>query len=213
MFGGMRVRSASGRLIWLGMIALVCAGCAQSRTDRGSGSPAGGGAPHISPEVAAAAKICRWSIANSLYRTHTTPGSYVTRPPGSCPHAELAAALALADGLKAGGSRGAGICQLLAPDALSNARRVAMNTHVACGQAALEPAAAGPVPVGRRVSHLAGLLLTSYNPGPPRWFGFLEFAPLGAERHPRDPRYAPLVVAITRLPSGRWAIAQIGYEF
>jgi hypothetical protein len=110
------------------MIALVCAGCAQSRTDRGSGSPAGGGAPHISPEVAAAAKICRWSIANSLYRTHTTPGSYVTRPPGSCPHAELAAALALADGLKAGGSRGAGICQLLAPDALSNARRVAMNT-------------------------------------------------------------------------------------
>jgi hypothetical protein len=199
--------------MWLALIAVVCAGCAEAPSDRGSGPSAAGSATHVSREVAAVEKICRWSIDNSLYRTHTTPGSYVTRPPGSCPHLELAAAVALADGLKSGGAQGTGVCKLLVSDALRNAQRVAADTHVSCGKAAIEPGQTGSVPAARRFSHLAAVLLGSSSPGPPHWYGFLEFAPAGWESHPRDPRYTSVIVAITKVTTGRWAIAQIGYEF
>ncbi len=195
------------------MVLLACAGCAQSSAAGNSGTPAASTTSHVSPAVTAAQKICRWTIADSTYRTHTTPGSYTARPPGSCPSAELAAAVRLADGLRSGGARGTGVCQLLASEPLYNAQRVANQTHVSCGQAAIEPARSDTIPAAQRFSHLSGVLLNSSSPGPPRWFGFLAFAPPNAQSHPHDPRYSSLIVAIIKLSSGRWAINQIGYQF
>jgi hypothetical protein len=210
--GHVRLSRVGANLLWLATVVLLCASCTQSSPGRGSGSSTARSTPAFSARVAAAAKFCRWTISNSQYRTHTTPGSYVTRPAGSCPHAELARAVALADGLSAGGSSGTGVCGLLAPDTLYNAKRVAAQSHIRCGQGAIEPARAGSVPIAQRFSHLAAVLLTSSSPGPAHWSGLLVFAPPGAQRHLRDPRYASFFVAIAKLPSGRWAIAQIGYE-
>jgi hypothetical protein len=77
----------------------------------------------------------------------------------------------------------------------------------------MQPAGSDTARVARQLSHLAGVLLDSSRPGPPHWAAFLVFEPSGAQRHPRDPRYVPLTIAVAKLASGRWAIAQIAYEF
>jgi hypothetical protein len=142
------------------------------------------------------------------------PGSFVDRPPGSCPASELPAVLQLAATIRLAGPQGTGICAVLAAPALYNARRDAADSHWSCGRAAIAPAANGYVTAAERISQpLAGVLLDSSKPGAPRWYGFLSFMNPVARAHPRDPRYEPLTVAIVKRPDGRWVISQIGYEF
>jgi hypothetical protein len=158
--------------------------------------------------------VCRWTIGNSAYRTHTTPGSYVDRPPGSCPSAELDAVLQLAAKIRLAGPRGIGICKLLGAQSRANMQAQASVGHVGCGQLAIAPAAAYNLSAATRISQpVSQVLLNSESPGPPNWFGYLEFTSPKALSNPRNPVYAPLIVQIIKLSHGTWAVNQIGYQF
>jgi len=218
-------------LVWLlsAMTLLGCAACGSSSAPSSprsasacaAGLEAIGDSPVRARQEAGNAarcagvkRICIWTIANSQDQTHTTPGSYVRRPPGSCPSGELNSILALAARFRLAGPRGDGVCNVLTAEPLYNAKRDARLEHITCGQAAIQPAKNAYVSAAERISQpLTGILLNSFSPGPPHWFGYLQFTNPKQRGDSRDPRYAPLVVQIIRRPKGNWAINQIGYEF
>lgn len=155
-------------------------------------------------------RLCRWSIAFSQYQTHTDPGTFTDKPPGSCPSQELAAVLKLAARVHRSGRRGVGLCSLF----VAREQHAGAAGQVSCSQEALHAGS----PIYRQISQpVSGIILFSSRPGPPHWFGYLGFAnPLYKTLAPHQPAPsgtpAPVTAAITKRPDGSWAIVQIPYE-
>jgi hypothetical protein len=137
------------------------------------------------------------------------PGSFVNRPPGSCPTNELDPVIQLAATIRLAGPDGDGICALMTQQLRYNTQRTARSSHSTCGRAAIASAGGST----RTSQPLAGVLLNSSSPGPPQWYGFLQFTNPLLRSNPGDPRYEPLTIAIVKQPDGRWEISVIGYQF
>ncbi len=156
-------------------------------------------------------QLCRWSIAFSQFRTHTTPGTYENRPPGSCPRSELDPVLRLAAQIHLAALHGAGICQLLEPALQPGVENAARQRHSSCDRATLDGVSY------RQLSQpLSYVILFSLRPGSPHWFGYLGFASpelktLAPHEPPPPGVPTPLNTAIRRQPDGTWRIFQLYY--
>lgn len=158
-------------------------------------------------------KLCRWSIAFSQFRTHTTPGTFENRPPGSCPRSELDPVLRLAADIRLAALRGAGLCQLLLPTQQARTRSEATQNHTSCDRTAL-----GGVSYRQLSQPVSYIILSSSRPGSPHWAGYLGFASpklktVAAHEPPPPGVPGPLNSAISRQPDGTWRIFQLYYEF
>jgi hypothetical protein len=216
-------------------LLVVCSGCAASTSGTTRASSASGasaqsaclfGLEAMGDSVATARtashdrsacsripKLCRWLIAFSQFRTHTDPGTFADKPPGSCPGRELDAVLQLAARIRLSGLRGVGLCNLLIDRERASAQRVSAAGDVSCG----EHVAVGGVSYRQISQPVSGIILFSSRPGPPHWFGYLGFAnPVYKTLAPHQPPPpgTPISVnaEITMRPDGSWAIVQIPYE-
>lgn len=169
---------------------------------------------HDRPACSGIARLCRWSIAFSQFRTHTNPGTFADEAPGSCPGRELDAVLQLAARIRLSGPHGVGLCSLFTNQERANAQRVATASHASCGEGALQ---AGLFSYRQISQPVAGIILFSSRPGPPHWFGYLGFAnpvykTLAPHQSPPPGTPVPVNAAITKRPDGSWAIVQIPYD-
>jgi hypothetical protein len=105
-------------------------------------------------------QLCRWIIGFSQFRTHTAPGTFVDRPPGSCPHSELESVLRLAAGIRLSGLRGTGLCQFLPPDVRARTQNLASVKGVSCEEIAL-----GGVSYRQLSQPLSYIILSPFDPG------------------------------------------------
>jgi hypothetical protein len=217
-------------------VSVVCSGCAAAASGSSHASSASGASAqsaclygleatgdsvataragsHSRAACSGIARLCRWSIAFSQFRTHTDPGTFADEAPGSCPSRERDAVLQLAARIRLSGTHGAGLCSLLINQELANAQRVATASHVSCGEGALQT---GLVSYRQLSQPVAGIILFSSRPGPPHWFGYLGFAnpvykTLAPHQSPPPGTPVPVDAAITKRPDGSWAIVQIPYE-
>lgn len=160
------------------------------------------------------ARLCRWSIAFSQFRTHTNPGTFVTRPPGSCPAGPLAEILQLAVRIRRSGPHGRGLCDLFEGPRHTDLQNQAMQFHQSCGEMALGTNGITQIQLAQPVSYV---ILFSSRPGPPHWAAYLGFASPKlksvARYHLRPPGVpAPVNTALVKRPNGGWAIFQLRYE-
>jgi hypothetical protein len=223
----------SRRALLLGMIvaSLACSGCGspQSLGLLPGGASATGTCrlglqalgetpPRAARDSASAsrctdiARHCQWTIANarSPDRSHSTPGSYTRKPPGSCPTDQLLPVLALALRLQHPYAPHSDICSVLAQSAHVSPEFESKYFPGNCTAAAIYQAADGNVSAARRLEQrLRGVELVSFAPGPPHWFGYITLGLSDA----RAPALPPINIQIIRSDSRGWLISQIGYVF